>query len=218
MSFARKIDRSYQSGNSEEFTLTIPEIEFLDRGVTALIGPSGSGKSSVLRVLAGLDACPGFSWEFENIDLAQLPIRERRLGIVLQSYELFPNMTAEENICFAGQVRGRSPNDIQTDLARWSERLQFHSILKRKVRYLSGGEQQRVALARALMGKPRCLLLDEPFSALDLELRQEARELLKQTLEEAKVPAILVTHDQADVNALAEKTIRILAGKLSREN
>jgi ABC-type sulfate/molybdate transport systems ATPase subunit len=196
----------------EEFTVSVPRWEILDQGVTALSGPSGSGKTTVLRMLIGLIPCPSMRWMFQNVDLAQLGVAERRLGVVFQSLELFPHMTARENILFAARARGIASPEVA--LARLIEELSLGACENRSVSKLSGGERQRVALARALIGQPRVLLLDEPFSSLDVQLREEARALVKSVITERKIPTILITHDQRDLDSLATKVSFIRDGQL----
>lgn len=196
------------------FQLDIPRWEILDEGVTVLWGPSGSGKTSVFRILLGLEECSGMSWHFKGIDLAKLKTPERRMGVVFQSLDLFPHMTAQENILFAARARKVETKVAAGKLSYLSEVLRMDSFLKRPARVLSGGEKQRVAMARALMGEPRVLLLDEPFSALDEELRDESRKLVKSIIEAEKIPTILVTHDRRDVEVLANKVSKIQQGRL----
>jgi sulfate transport system ATP-binding protein/putative spermidine/putrescine transport system ATP-binding protein len=198
-----------------DFMLHMEPWEILDSGVTALVGPSGSGKTSVLRILLGLDVCKDLSWKFQGVDLAKLATPERRIGIVFQSYELFPNLTAEENILFAAKAR-KIPLSAQVQkLQKLVESLQLETFLKRRTALLSGGEKQRVALARALIGSPRIIFLDEPFSALDEELRDKARSLVRQVLEIENIPALLITHDKRDIEVLANKVIAIRDGRIS---
>jgi ABC-type sugar transport system ATPase subunit len=198
----------------DEFKVDILELKLADHGVTALIGPSGSGKSSVIRILLGLDSCPGLSWILNGEDIALLPIEKRRLAVVFQSYELFRHMTARENILFAATARGISNSLAIARLAELSAKLQISAILNRKTSVLSGGEKQRVALARALIGEPRFLFLDEPFSALDANLRSEARQLVKKIVQEYKIPTLLVSHDASDIEALADEVVYIADGKI----
>jgi sulfate transport system ATP-binding protein/putative spermidine/putrescine transport system ATP-binding protein len=195
-----------------DFKLEIPQWEILDHGVTVLWGPSGSGKTSVFRVLLGLETCPGFRWNFQGVDLATLKAPDRKLGVVFQSWDLFPHMTCQENIMFAARARKISEEQSSKRLKELSESLQLGPFLQRKAEVLSGGEKQRVAIARALIGDPRILLLDEPFSALDQELRQESRRLVRRVIDERKIPTVLVTHDQNDVEALANKVSTIKHG------
>jgi sulfate transport system ATP-binding protein/putative spermidine/putrescine transport system ATP-binding protein len=196
------------------FDLNIPEWEIADHGITALWGPSGAGKTTVFRLLIGLEECPGLSWKFRGVDLAALPVPERRLGVVFQSLELFPHMSAQENILFAARARGLSAEDSGARLKELSNDLQMGSFLARKASVLSGGEAQRVALARAVIAQPRFLFLDEPFSALDTELRADARAMVKRTIERLQIPTLLITHDTEDLKQLALVTVKIRAGRL----
>ena len=199
-----------------DFRIDIPSWGILDQGVTALWGPSGAGKTSVFRLLLGLDkAESGFSWEFRGEDLAKLATSDRRLGVVFQSLELFPHMTARENILFAAEARGLG--EVSSHLDALVSRLSLSSFLERRASVLSGGERQRVALARALIGRPRLLFLDEPFSALDADLRAGARELVRSAIEAEKIPTVLITHDRTDLDVLATKVSEIRNGRLTSE-
>ena len=196
------------------FKVDIPEWEIADSGVTALWGPSGSGKTSVFRLLLGVEPCPTLRWWFGNEDLALMSPPDRRIGVVFQSLELFPHMTAEENILFAARARSMPMEDARNTMNDLAEVLRLTAILTRKAAVLSGGEAQRVALARAVIAHPRFLFLDEPFSSLDSELRDEARTLVRKLIEKLKIPTLLVTHDQKDLEALAQHIVRIKNGKL----
>lgn len=197
-----------------DFKIEIPRWEILDQGVTVLVGPSGSGKTSVFRLLIGLEPAPRLKWMFKGVDLARLPVPSRRLGVVFQSLDLFPHLSAEENILFAAKARRLPSTEAREKLDHLVSRLSLGSVLKKSAQVLSGGERQRVALARALIGRPQILLLDEPFSALDENLRQESRELVKSVLREEKIPALLITHDEKDVRSLADQVSRIEAGRI----
>jgi sulfate transport system ATP-binding protein/putative spermidine/putrescine transport system ATP-binding protein len=185
-----------------DFNLNIPRWEIPDHGISALWGPSGSGKTTVFRILIGLEPCPGLKWTFDGVDLARLPSPDRRLGVVFQSLELFPHMSAEDNILFAARARRLPAAETGERLEMLVNSLRMGGFLRRKAAVLSGGEAQRVALARAIIGRPRLLLLDEPFSSLDMQLRQEARAMLKAVVLQFKLPALLITHDEADVRDL----------------
>lgn len=195
------------------FKLHIPRWEIPDEGVAVLWGPSGSGKTSIFRHLIGLESAPQMKWTFRGEDLAQLKAPQRRLGVVFQSLELFPHMTAEENIRFAAKSRGLSPEQTRQKISRMMDTLQLGSCRGTLAGVLSGGEKQRVAIARALVGSPRILLLDEPFSALDQGLRGESRQLIKKVIHEEKIPAVLVTHDQEDVDVLADQVWHLENGR-----
>jgi ABC-type sugar transport system ATPase subunit len=209
MSHVKNLLRDY-----EGFKVDIPSWEISDTGVTALWGPSGSGKTSVFRLLIGLEPCPGLAWTFGSEDLAKLPAPARRLGVVFQSLELFPHMTAEENILFAAKVRHVPAGETRRRLSELALDLRLTDFLQRKAALLSGGEAQRVALARAVIGRPRFLFLDEPFSSLDAELRVEARGLVRQAIERLQIPTLLITHDQEDLRALAQHVVKIKNGRL----
>lgn len=205
--------------NYDGFSIEIPRWEIPDSGVTALWGPSGSGKTSVFRLLIGLEPCPGLSWKFDGVDLAQLPVPARRLGVLFQSLELFPHMTAEENIWFAAEARldsARFDRDVaRARLKELTEDLRMSGYLGRKAHLLSGGEAQRVALARAVIAQPRFLFLDEPFSSLDAELKMDARGVVKRVIDKFKIPTLLITHDRDDLMALAQNVVKIKDGRLA---
>lgn len=196
-----------------DFLLKIPHLELPDQGIVAFSGPSGSGKSSLFRTLMGLEKCPTLEWIVGGVDLAKLSVPERRLGVVFQNYELFPHLSARENIAFAAEAR--HVTEIDEKIRRLAESLDLsQNVLSRRAQHLSGGERQRVALARALIGEPRVLLLDEPFSSLDTDVRDEARRLLKATVKETKIPTYFVTHDPADVAALANFAVQLSGGQV----
>ncbi len=209
MSVVEHLNKKYDG-----FEIQIPRWEILDEGVTALWGPSGSGKTSVFRVLLGLEECPGLKWTWGAEDLAQISTPERKLGVVFQSLDLFPHLSARQNIFFPVKARKIAASQAQDRFQRLNQVLHLDSFIDRRAELLSGGEKQRVALARALMSFPRMLFLDEPFSALDESLRGEARNFLKQLLSETKVPALLITHDERDLDVLAQKITRIENGRI----
>lgn len=210
MSIVEQLSKKY-----DDFEIHISRWEIPDQGLTALWGPSGSGKTSVFRILLGLESCPGMSWKWNGTeDLAKLPPGQRKLGVVFQTLELFPHMSALQNIQFAADARKISESAAKDRLRKLTDVLQLGPFLDRRAELLSGGEKQRVALARALMSFPRMLLLDEPFSALDENLRVEARGYVRDLLAETKTPALLITHDERDVSMLASQVVKIQNGKL----
>lgn len=210
MSLVENLIKTYDDG----FSLHVPRWEIADTGITVLKGPSGAGKTSIFRILIGLEPCREARWTFQGENLNHLPIRDRRLGVVFQTYDLFPHLTASENLWFSALAR-RVPKDRAGKFFdELVSLLKLESLLNRKAYYLSGGEKQRVALARALMGEPRFLFLDEPFSNLDTELRVEARVLVKSAIERFKIPSLLITHDPEDVKILAQHVVNIKNGKL----
>lgn len=191
------------------FQIEVSHWEILDEGVHILSGPSGSGKSTLLKALMGFEKTPGMRWSFLGENLANLPVEQRRLGVVFQTWDLFPHMTAYENVEFAAQARNL---DEATFQSRWKwiqAVLKMNEFMNTRADRLSGGEKQRTALARALISKPKILLLDEPFTALDENLKDQARDLLKEVLKIDKIPALLVTHDQRDIERLANRVTKI---------
>jgi len=201
---------------SDHFDLKIEHLEIPDQGVTAFWGHSGSGKTTLFKTLIGLYQPQEWSWTYKDIPLHTLSLSERRLGVVFQNYELFPHLTAEENIQLVIQSRYQKEELRQAieQCESYKERLHLEACWKTKAEKISGGEKQRVSLLRALLSRPRLLLLDEPFSALDPHLRKEARDLVKTVLKEVNLPVYLITHDEADVEALANQRIELEKGRI----
>ncbi|MCB9073799.1 MAG: ABC transporter ATP-binding protein [Bdellovibrionaceae bacterium] len=197
-----------------DFVLHVPDWTLADDRVTVLWGPSGSGKTTIIRYLTGIEILPSLIWQWHDTDIARLPSWQRRLGVVLQHYGLFPHLTARENILFPVEAQKQNLQEGEKKLQHWAEILKMKDLLDRKARVLSGGEQQRVALARALILNPRYLILDEPFSALDESLRADARKLLKTILQEQPIGVLLVTHDRSDIMALAQDVVILEKGRL----
>ncbi|MBL8770815.1 MAG: sulfate/molybdate ABC transporter ATP-binding protein, partial [Phenylobacterium sp.] len=194
-------------------SLQAREGEFL-----ALLGPSGSGKTTLLRVLAGLEAPDAGAVRFRGEDFLSLPVRQRRVGMVFQHYALFPHMSVARNVAFGLAVRGRgerpSPDEIAERVARLLDLVQLQGLQDRYPAQLSGGQRQRVALARALAVEPRMLLLDEPFGALDAQVRRELRRWLRDLHDRAGVTTVFVTHDQEEALDLADRVAILNAGEL----
>ena len=197
----------------KDFLLDV-EVEIPRQGITAILGPSGSGKSTLLRLLAGLEKLQqGSIRNAERIwaDTARrvhLPPQQRRIGMVFQDYALFAHMTVASNIAYGiGKAH-------EARLAHCMQRLQVGMLADRYPAQLSGGQRQRVALARALITEPDLLLLDEPFSAVDANLRQTLRQQLKASVSEAGCPALLVTHHLEDVYYLADHIGVMVDGQL----
>ena len=213
MSVVENLNKVYlATGESPEFRVEIPFLSIPDQGVTALCGPSGAGKSTILRILMGLELCPEMSWNFKGVDLNRMSVPDRRLGVVFQDLQLFPHMSGRENILFAAKARNIGMEEVREFFNRWGSAFDFDTFLDRPVLVLSGGEKQRVALARALIGKPRILMLDEPFSALDEDRSMESREIVLNVVSEAKIPCLIITHDKTDIKKVANTIIEIKAG------
>lgn len=178
----------------DNFSLSIPSWELPDQGLSVLTGESGSGKSTLLDLLVGFRKCKGMSWNFLGEDYCSKKIESKSIGLVLQKGELFPHLTSGQCVKFAAEARGN--HNYEEELENYTEVLGLkNELLEQKTSTLSGGEKQRVALICALIGRPKILLLDEAFSALDKENKQKALELVNKFCLNKKVPALLVTHD-----------------------
>jgi len=189
-----------------------------DREFLALLGPSGSGKTTLLRILAGLEEPDAGEVSFRGQDLLALPARHRRIGMVFQHYALFRHMSVAENIAFGLNIRPRrerpAPAEIRRRVGELLELVQLSGLEKRYPAQLSGGQRQRVALARALAIEPRMLLLDEPFGALDAQVRRELRRWLRDLMDRAGVTTVFVTHDQEEALDLADRVAVLREGVL----
>jgi putative spermidine/putrescine transport system ATP-binding protein len=194
-------------------TLAVDDVSLsIDPGeLVALLGPSGCGKTTLLRIVAGLlrQTDGHVSIGGETVDA--LPPNERGAGIVFQNYALFPHMTAEANVAYGLRARGRPPAEIAASVARMLALVRMGDYTKRFPRELSGGQQQRVALARTLAVSPRVLLLDEPFGALDKNLRLDMQIEVKRLQRELGITTIMVTHDQEEALSMADR-IAVMAG------
>lgn len=183
--------------------------------IVALLGPSGSGKSTLLSIVAGLQLPSGGSVWFDGQDITRLPPEQRRFALMFQDFALFPHLSVLDNVVF-GLLEQRL--DKSSARAKALDMLALFGLAdhaRHKVWHLSGGEQQRVALARALITQPRALLLDEPFSALDTDLRASLREEFKARIQAAGVPTLLVTHDEQEARAMAARAVRLSDGRLA---
>jgi len=189
-----------------------------DKEFLALLGPSGSGKTTLLRVLAGLESPDEGEVRFDDEDFLAMPVRRRRVGMVFQHYALFRHMTVAQNIAFGLTVRSRrerpAKSEIADRVARLLSLVQLEGLEKRFPSQLSGGQRQRVALARALAIEPRMLLLDEPFGALDAQVRRELRRWLRDLHDRAGVTTVFVTHDQEEALDLADRVAVLKDGEL----
>jgi len=180
----------------------------------ALLGPSGTGKSTLLKMIAGLEPPDAGSIWFEGVDITQLAPERRRFALMFQDFALFPHLSVQDNVAF-GLVEQRMSRAAAREQARdMLARFGMGRYALSRVATLSGGEQQRVALARALITTPRLLLLDEPFSALDAELRATLRDEFRQRIAQAGIATLLVTHDESEARAMAQHAWRLKAGQL----
>ena len=187
-----------------------------DGALTALLGPSGSGKSTLLRVIAGLEAPDAGTVEIAGRDATAVPPRKRGIGFVFQHYAAFKHMTVRENVAFGLRVRRRPKAEIG---AKVDELLRIVGLDGHHARYpaqLSGGQRQRMALARALAVEPEVLLLDEPFGALDANVRAELRGWLRRLHDEVHVTTVLVTHDQEEAMEVADRIVVLNHGRVEQ--
>jgi sulfate transport system ATP-binding protein len=187
-----------------------------DGSLTALLGPSGSGKSTLLRIIAGLEIPDNGSVVIDEQDVTSTPARSRGVGFVFQHYAPFKHMTVHDNVAFGLTVRKRPKSEIAPRVEELLGLVRLDGLAERYPSQLSGGQQQRMALARALAVQPKVLLLDEPFGALDAQVRGELREWLRRLHEEIHVTTIFVTHDQEEAMEVAEQIVVMSKGKIEQ--
>ena len=190
------------------------DLQIANGELICLLGPSGCGKTTLLRILAGFIAADAGSIRVAGQDVTKLAASARRMGMVFQSYSLFPNMTVADNVRFGPRVAGRPKAE---QLARAGALLDLVGLSSHAGQYphqLSGGQQQRVALARALAMQPQVLLLDEPLSALDAKVRLQLREEIRRIQRETGVTTVLVTHDQEEALSIADRVAVMHGGRL----
>lgn len=196
-----KITKLYpEGGGVKEFTVEIDEGEFF-----AFLGHSGCGKTTTLRVIAGLETPDSGTIHFNEKNVTDLPPEQRNAAMVFQNYALFPHMNVYENVAFGLKARKMPKGEIPGRVAEALDMVRLENLEKRSVTELSGGQQQRVALARAIAVHPDILLLDEPLSNLDAELRHSTREQLAELQKRLGITAIYVTHDQEEALTLAHR-------------
>jgi len=181
-----------------------------------LLGASGSGKTTILRIIAGLEQPDTGRVILHGKDVTELPARERGVGVIFQSYALFPRMTVEKNIAYGLKIRHRRRQERRETLDRLIELVQLEKHRKKYPWQLSGGQQQRVAIARTLAYKPQVLLFDEPFGALDAQTRVHLRREIRALLKQVKVPSIFITHDQEEALELGDRIAVLNEGHLEQ--
>ncbi len=192
-------------------TLQVPQGELL-----GLLGPSGCGKTTTLRMVGGLTEATSGRVVVRGQDVTTLPAYRRDMGIVFQSYALFPHMTVGANLGFGLRMRKRPRAEIETRVARALDMVRLGALRDRRPRELSGGQQQRIALARALVIEPSILLLDEPLSNLDASLREEMRTEIRDIQQRLGITALFVTHDQTEALAVCDRVAVMRAGVLEQ--
>jgi ABC-type Fe3+/spermidine/putrescine transport system ATPase subunit len=181
-----------------------------------LLGASGSGKTTILRIIAGLEQPYTGKVMLHGKDVTELPARERGVGVIFQSYALFPKMTVEKNIGYGLRIRKRRRKEIKEKVEELLSLVQLQDHRKKYPSQLSGGQQQRVAIARTLAYDPEVLLFDEPFGALDAQTRGHLRREIRALLKKVNVPAIFITHDQEEALELGDRIAVINVGHIEQ--
>ncbi|EKM24294.1 ABC transporter ATP-binding protein [Vibrio sp. HENC-03] len=205
----KNINKIYPDGAHiiKDANLTIEDGEF-----TVFVGPSGCGKSTMLRMVAGLEEISSGDMCLDGEVVNNLSPTDRGIGMVFQSYALYPHMTVYENIAFGLKLAKKSKDDIDSAVRQVAEMLELTNLLKQKPSQLSGGQRQRVAIGRAIVRNPKLFLLDEPLSNLDASLRVRMRLQLAEYHKKLKSTVIYVTHDQVEAMTLADKIVVLRAG------
>ena len=206
--------KRYPGSNSaavDDLNLHIEAGEFL-----TLLGPSGSGKTSTLMLLAGFEATSSGTIRLDGASIESLPPHLRNMGVVFQSYSLFPHMTVAENVAFPLSVRKVPTSSIADRVTAALAKVHLENFTHRKPNQLSGGQQQRVALARALVFEPRLVLMDEPLSALDKKLREEMQLEIRRLHRELGVTMVFVTHDQSEAMTLSDRVAVFNQGRIEQ--
>jgi sulfate/thiosulfate transport system ATP-binding protein len=194
-----------------DVTLEVPDGELL-----ALLGPSGSGKTTLLRIIAGLEVPDSGTVLYHDEDVTRAAVRDRNVGFVFQHYALFRHLTVFENVAFGLRVRDVPRGDVKPRVRELLRLVQLEGLERSLPTQLSGGQRQRVALARALAARPKVLLLDEPFGALDAKVRQELRQWLRRLHDELHVTSVFVTHDQEEAFEVADRVVIMSQGRIEQ--
>jgi ABC-type Fe3+/spermidine/putrescine transport system ATPase subunit len=199
-------------------TAVLQDINFevAEGEIVVLLGASGSGKTTILRIIAGLEMANTGKVILDGKDVTELPARERGVGVIFQSYALFPQMTVEQNVGYGLRLRKKAKIDINKRVDELIELVNLDEHRKKYPSQLSGGQQQRVAIARALAYNPEILLFDEPFSALDAQIRQRLRREIRQLLKQINVPAIFITHDQEEALEIGDRIAVLNQGRIEQ--
>ena len=195
----------------QDFNLTFEKGKF-----TTLLGASGCGKTTILRLIAGLEDLDQGQILCDGKDISRLPPQQRGVGIVFQSYALFPHLTVGENVAFGLKMQETHSSDIAEKVSQALKMVELEGFEHRRIEQLSGGQQQRVALARALVIAPQILLFDEPLSNLDTHLRRTMREMIRHLQQKLGITVLYVTHDQTEAFAVSDAVVVINQGKVEQ--
>ena len=182
-------------------------LELTKGEMICFLGPSGCGKTTLLRMVAGLEEPSEGSISFDGSELTHVPVHKRNIGMVFQSFALFPHLSVGENISYAMKIRGRSRSEREDRVKELLDMIHLPGIADRRISQLSGGQRQRVAIARALALNPQIFLLDEPMSALDANLREAMQIELRKLQQELGITTIVVTHDQTEAMTMADEIV-----------
>ena len=193
----------------DDCSLSVKKGEFI-----CVVGPSGCGKSTLLRCIAGLTPVDSGQILLDGHDIVPLSPQKRGIGMVFQSYALFPNMTVEQNVAFGLRMQKVKADESQARVREALELVELGNFAGRYPHQLSGGQCQRVALARSLVTRPRLLLLDEPLSALDARIRKHLREQIRRIQQELQLTTVFVTHDQEEALTLSDRIVLMNAGRI----
>lgn len=211
------INKIYASNNNSEgdnFSLSNINLTIEDGEFISLLGPSGCGKTTLLRVIAGLTIPDKGNILEDGVDLARVHVEKRNYAIVAQQPLLFPNMTLIENVCFGLKMKGVAKKQRIEIATEMIDNLGLNGLEKRYPSQLSGGQSQRASIARALVSNPKVLLMDEPFSALNEELREEMKNLLKNIHKKNNLTIVFVTHDKEEAYFLSDRIIKMKNGQI----
>ena len=195
----------------QDFNLSFEKGKF-----TTLLGASGCGKTTILRLIAGLEDLDQGQILCDGKDISRLPPQQRGVGIVFQSYALFPHLTVGENVAFGLKIKENHSSDIAEKVSQALKMVELEGFEHRRIEQLSGGQQQRVALARALVIAPQILLFDEPLSNLDTNLRRTMREMIRHLQQKLGITVLYVTHDQTEAFAISDAVVVMNQGKVEQ--
>ncbi|HEY6746875.1 MAG TPA: sulfate ABC transporter ATP-binding protein [Mycobacteriales bacterium] len=184
--------------------------------LTALLGPSGGGKSTLLRIIGGLEEPDSGTVDIDGVDATQVPAQRRNVGFVFQHYAAFKHLNVYRNVAFGLEIRRRPKAEIRRRVFELLELVHLEQFAERLPSQLSGGQRQRMALARALATEPKVLLLDEPFGALDAQVRKELRDWLRRLHDEMHVTTLFVTHDQEEALEVSDRLVVINHGRIEQ--
>ncbi|MFD0898551.1 ABC transporter ATP-binding protein [Loigolactobacillus binensis] len=213
---ARIIFENVDYGYKDTNILNNINLEVANGELFSLVGPSGAGKSTLLNLLAGFLYPKKGRILIDNQNITELPPYKRNVGLVFQSYALFPNMNVFNNVAYGLKIKKVNRSEIKERVIKALSMVNLEQYIKRMPRELSGGQQQRVAIARALVIRPQVLLLDEPLSGLDAKLRQKMRSVIRELQQRVGITTILVTHDQSEALSISDQIAVLGEGKIQQ--